>query len=77
MKSAVQTAKLGQDTLMREIAFGHVQRVFEACHMLASQDLKEGFQFGGKRIPLINPQRGIFKPKEMEHHSFNPDCGSQ
>jgi hypothetical protein len=24
-----------------------------------------GFQFDGRRIPLINPQRGIFKPKEM------------
>jgi putative restriction endonuclease len=26
-----------------------------------------GFEFGGERIPLINPQRGIFKPRQMEH----------
>jgi hypothetical protein len=26
-----------------------------------------GFDFGGERIPLINPQRGIFKPRQMEH----------
>ena len=24
-------------------------------------------EFGGERIPLINPQRGIFKPRQMEH----------
>jgi hypothetical protein len=26
-----------------------------------------GFNFGGERIPLINPQRWIFKPRRMEH----------
>src|SRR5688500_8242074 len=26
--------------------------------------LKPGFVFAGERIPLINPQRGIFKPQE-------------
>ena len=28
-------------------------------------DLGGGFEFGGERIPLINPQRGIFKPRQM------------
>ena len=28
---------------------------------------RAGFEFGGDRIPLINPQRGIFKPRQMEH----------
>ena len=28
-------------------------------------DLLAGFQFGGERIPLVNPQRGIFKPRQM------------
>ena len=27
--------------------------------------IKEGFQFEGKRWPLVNPQRGIFKPSSM------------
>jgi putative restriction endonuclease len=27
--------------------------------------LKPGFVFNGDRIPLINPQRGIFKPQQM------------
>jgi putative restriction endonuclease len=27
--------------------------------------LKPGFLFNGGRLPLINPQRGIFKPQQM------------
>jgi putative restriction endonuclease len=26
-----------------------------------------GFEFCGERIPLINPQRGIFKPRQITH----------
>ncbi len=33
--------------------------------MLDSADLAGGFEFGGERIPLINPRRGIFKPQQM------------
>ena len=33
--------------------------------MLDSGDLATGFEFEGDRIPLINPQRGIFKPRQM------------
>jgi len=28
-------------------------------------DLAGGFEFGGDRIPLVNPQRRIFKPRQM------------
>jgi putative restriction endonuclease len=35
--------------------------------VLDSADLAGGFEFGGERIPLINPQRGIFKPRQMSH----------
>jgi hypothetical protein len=35
--------------------------------VLDSADLAGGFEFGGERIPLINPQRGIFKPRQMAH----------
>jgi putative restriction endonuclease len=34
---------------------------------LTSDDLKSGFIFEGVRIPLINPQRGIFKPRQMRY----------
>jgi putative restriction endonuclease len=33
--------------------------------VLASADLAGGFEFGGDRIPLVNPQGGIFKPRQM------------
>ncbi len=34
---------------------------------LTSADLKAGFEFEGKRVPLVNPQRGIFKPQQMRY----------
>src|SRR5688572_25999676 len=34
---------------------------------LTSRDLRAGFEFNGQRIPLINPQRGIFKPRQLEY----------
>jgi putative restriction endonuclease len=33
--------------------------------ILDSADLAAGFEFRGERIPLVNPQRGIFKPRQM------------
>jgi len=29
--------------------------------------LKSGFLFDGARILLVNPQRGIFKPHQMQY----------
>jgi putative restriction endonuclease len=49
------------DTLMRM----HVRRLSEVYDHLTATELKPGFAFGGERIPLINPQRGIFKPQQM------------
>ena len=34
---------------------------------MTAAELKPGFQFRGARIPLVNPQRGIFKPQQMKH----------
>ena len=53
------------DTQMRLAAFEHVRRLTEICGQLTARDLRFGFIFEEKRIPLVNPQRGIFKPKEM------------
>jgi putative restriction endonuclease len=58
------------DDLDREIrtaAFIHVRRMLEIRDPLTSEDLARGLLFRGDRIPLINPQRGIFKPKEMKY----------
>jgi putative restriction endonuclease len=54
-----------RDTLMRMAAFEYVRRLDEVHDHLTATELKPGFVFGGERIPLINPQRGIFKPQQM------------
>jgi putative restriction endonuclease len=54
-----------RDTLMRMAAFEHVRRLGEVHDHLTANELKPGFMFDDERIPLINPQRGIFKPQPM------------
>jgi putative restriction endonuclease len=56
-----------RDTLMRLAAFEHVRKVGEVHDHLTANELKPGFMFQGERIPLINPQRGIFKPHQMRY----------
>jgi putative restriction endonuclease len=55
-----------RDTLLRLAAFDHVRRLAEVHDHLTASELKPGFLFDGERIPLINPQRGIFKPQQMQ-----------
>jgi putative restriction endonuclease len=54
-----------RDTLLRMAAFERVRRLGEVHDHLTATELKPGFVFEGERIPLINPQRGIFKPQQM------------
>ena len=56
-----------RDTLMRMAAFEHVRRLSEVYDHLTAEELKPGFVFEGERIPLVNPQRGIFKPRQMKY----------
>ena len=53
------------DALVRLAAFDRVRRLGEIHDHLTATQLKPGFQFQGERIPLMNPQRGIFKPQQM------------
>jgi putative restriction endonuclease len=53
------------DTLMRVAAFERVRGLNEIHDHLTATELKPGFLFREERIPLINPQRGIFKPQQM------------
>src|ERR1700733_3657499 len=55
------------DTAIRLAAFAHIRRLNELRDVLTAGDLAQGFQFEGERIPLINPQRGIFKPTQMKY----------
>lgn len=54
-----------RDTQMRMAAFEHVQRLNTVHDHLTREELEAGFSFEGQRIPLVNPQRGIFKPRQM------------
>jgi putative restriction endonuclease len=54
-----------RDTVLRMAAFEHVRRLREIQDYLTAAELKPGFVSGGERFPLINPQRGIFKPQQM------------
>ena len=56
-----------RDTLMRMAAFEHVRRLSDVYGHLTADELKPGFVFEGERIPLVNPQRGIFKPRQMRY----------
>src|SRR5712671_443876 len=57
-----------KDAELRQAAFDQVNRLAALRGgVLDSADLAGGFEFGGERIPLINPQRGIFKPRQMAH----------
>ena len=55
------------DTLMRTAAFGHVLRLSEIQNNITRAELGRGFTYEGERIPLVNRQRGIFKPKQMRY----------
>lgn len=55
------------DRRMREAAFQHVRLLSATRDHLTSDELAKGFIFEGARIPLVNPQRGIFKPRQMRY----------
>jgi putative restriction endonuclease len=55
-----------EDWAIRAAAFRQVRRLQETRDQLSSADLSTGFTYDGNRLPLINPQRGIFKPRQME-----------
>jgi putative restriction endonuclease len=59
------TAEL--DAALRMAAFNALKTLTAVRGDLTSADLKAGFEFEGRRIPLVNPQRGIFKPQQMHY----------
>lgn len=61
------TTEPARDRAIRLEAFAQIRRLMEVRGHLTSEDIKAGFQFEGARVPLINPQRGIFKPKELRY----------
>jgi putative restriction endonuclease len=55
------------DTATRLAAFAHVKELNEVREGLTAGDFAAGFKFECVRIPLINPQRGMFKPTQMRY----------
>jgi putative restriction endonuclease len=55
------------DHQLRLAAFLDARRLAKVSGDLSGRDLRAGFRFEGTRIPLINPQRGIFKPRQMRY----------
>ncbi len=55
------------DHALRMAAFSTVRQLIAVRGDLTSDDLGKGFEFEGNRFPLINPQRGIFKPRQMQY----------
>jgi putative restriction endonuclease len=53
------------DEPIRMAAFAHVRELSRRHGVLTSKHLKDGFRFEAERIALVNPQRGIFKPRAM------------
>lgn len=54
-----------EDRAIRLAAFERVRLMVERNGILSTADLNEGFSFQGERVPLHNPQRGIYKPARM------------
>lgn len=44
-----------------------MRRLSDTHDHLTAAEVNPGFMFEGERIPLVNPQRGIFKPKQMRY----------
>lgn len=55
------------DLAIRKAALGHLERVAGPERILSSDQLAAGFMYQGERIPLVNPQRGIFKPRRLKN----------
>ena len=54
-----------RDAAMRLAAFDHVRRLTVRDGGLDSSTITAGFVYRGERVPLINPQRGFFKPRNL------------
>ena len=64
-REPLRMADVDRDTPLRLAAFEHVRKLGETHDHLTITELTPGFVFEGERVPLMNPQRGIFKPRQM------------
>lgn len=55
------------DAAIRKVAFEHLRVLSAGRDYVTSDELARGFDFNGERLPLVNPRRGIFKPRQMKY----------
>jgi putative restriction endonuclease len=55
------------DAAIRRAAFEHLRTLSAGRDYVTSDELARGFEYNGERIPLVNPRRGIFKPRQMTY----------
>lgn len=55
------------DLAIRRAAIAHLERIAGPERVVSSEQLAAGFMFQGERVPLVNPQRGIFKPRRLTY----------
>lgn len=56
-----------EDLAIRQAALNHLERVAGPERVVTSDQLRVGFLYRSERVPLVNPQRGIFKPQRMKY----------
>src|SRR5574341_1120398 len=62
-----RVSKVDLDDSLRAAAFEHIRTLKLAYGTIPAAKLAEGFEFQGDRVPLVNPRRGIFRPRAMRH----------
>lgn len=55
-----------EDARARMLIAAHLKRMASGG-TLSSSDLLAGVEVDGERVPIVNPQRGIFKPKQLRY----------
>jgi putative restriction endonuclease len=56
-----------QDARVRMLIAAHLRRMASGGGTLSSSDLLAGVEIDGKRVPIVNPRRGIFKPSQLRY----------
>lgn len=64
--TGVMAINWAQDARVRMLMASHFRRLTNNGS-LSNSDLLSGMQVDGTRIPIVNPQRGIFKPRQLKH----------
>jgi hypothetical protein len=63
---------IARDAVIRLVAFDHIRGMQSRDLVLSHENIDRGFMFEGRRWPLWNRQRGIFKPRRSGRPGLAP-----